>query len=78
MSGALKMYALCEIVFDITHRHEDGSRTVSSLGRVRILDEFDDQGTAETAARRHTIDLAGEENMMVTKTVTVIPVWRVT
>lgn len=77
MAGALKKYAVYEIVQDIVPGHFSGM-VVKSVGQLRLVDEFDDEGTAEFAARKHAITLSETEDPLTRRTVTVLPVWRVT
>lgn len=71
-TGAIKKYALCQLVPGVLEHAPLLGIVRSSTCSVVVVDEFDDEGDAEFAARHLAIKERGGPC-----TVTVLPVWRV-
>ena len=74
---AQKRYAVCEIVRSVLERHDGGAKIVETVGRVRVIEEYDHEPLADRMAQKHAVEIAVAADPVCSRTVTVLPVWRV-
>ena len=69
---ARRYYAVCEIVQKMLT-----ANTIEGMGRIKVVDDYEDEDKAEMMARKHAAKIIDELDMGTVRTVTVMPIWRV-